>query len=626
MAFEKWPMLNRCLEQGSLTFIDCAFAESALKKINGEKQEHAALLAVLFALSRQGHMALDISHDGLQFALQLLGFEDRASIAQLIALGATSFPPEGISEGVVKIHFPLYERSFRRLQNNRPRQYLRPDIDHRPIILNPLENLSHLEGKQFLNTLSDNECPRAWICRLGNYHYLQKNWVYESEILKSLLHLSEHPPAIALSSVECDPRMNTAQRQAIELSLKNSLTLITGGPGTGKTFTAAELVKVCLTSCPGDQRSSFRILLTAPTGKAIAQLEGNLRRAVKEEAKVRAGTLHAILGIKAHAYEEEDITPLFADLIIVDECSMIDAKIFSRLLRSVRNGTRLVLIGDKDQLPPVEAGSIFADLLDSGRFPGVHLVECLRSDRSEILALAQAVKEGQADAALQMLVNPQAIDVSWSDLNASTQQCEMLWDRYGDRYSASYKEKPLPEELLGGLGKFSLLSCMRQGPLGVDAVNRYFLHQSMRRVSQDTWWVAPIMITRNDHALELYNGDVGFLVRKVTSDFSLRLFYIDDYALFSDRKGGYRQITALALNAYEYSYCISVHKSQGSEYDEAVVLMPEGSELFGREVLYTAITRARRKVIVAANQELLRKAIAFSSRKISGLGVRLSSF
>lgn len=572
MIFEKWPLLNRCLQRGSLAFVDCAFADSVLKKLNSDKEDHAAFLAVLFALSRQGHMTLDVTHDALHFALQLLAIEDHASLAKLILSGAASFPPEGIA---------------------------------------------------------DNDSPKTWICRLGNCYYLQKNWVYESNILKSLKRLSMNPPAIAFPAFHLDPCMNAAQRLAVELSLKNSLTFLTGGPGTGKTFTAAQIAKVCLTSCSIDQKSSFRILLTAPTGKAVSQLEGNIRRALKEEGNIRVGTLHAILGIKAHFHEEEEITPLFADLIIVDECSMIDAKIFSKLLMSVPNGARLILIGDKDQLPPVEAGSIFADLLDTGKFPAAHLRECLRSDRSEILAFAQAIKEGQADVALELLTNHQTTDVLWTDLQDAlitpARQCAVLWDQYKDRFPLPHGQRPLPEMLLCSLGHFSLLSCMRQGPLGVDAINQYFLHQAIRQVPENNWWIAPIMITRNDHELELYNGDVGFLVRQVTRDFSLRQFYLDDYALFSDRKGGYRQIAALAINAFEYSYCLSVHKSQGSEYDEAVVLVPQSSELFGREVLYTAVTRARCKVTIAASQELLLRAIANSSRKISGVSARLQA-
>lgn len=568
-TWERWPMLNRCLEQGSLSFIDLAFANSILKKVDPDnaKEEHAALLAALFALSRQGHLMLDISNEALHVALHLLAVEDVGSFAEVLQRGAASFP------------------------------------------------LQAMTG------------PCAWICRFGSYYYLQKNWVHESKIIESLARLSKSSLRIALSIQQTNPCLNEAQATAVSKGLSNSLSFLTGGPGTGKTFTAAELVKACLSSLPLDKKSQFRIILTAPTGKAVAQLERNLTRALEEKIDVRAGTLHAILGIKAHVQEEEELIPLFADLIIVDECSMIDVRIFSRLLMSVPSGARLILIGDKDQLPPVEAGSIFADLLGASIYPATYLTECLRSDCSEILNFARSIKEGNVDAALQCLSEKNTINITWTDLKeghyASSLQCAKLWDDCHDRFPSYFTENPLAGSLLNEIGAFGLLSCMRQGPLGVDAVNRYFLNQYLEQAPQNVWWVAPVMITRNDYELELYNGDLGFLVRKVTPDFSLKQLHLCDYVLFRDRKGGYRQIAALALSAFEYSYCLSVHKSQGSEYDEAWILMPRGSELFGREVLYTAITRARSKVAIAASMDLLRQTITNSSRKISGLSARL---
>jgi exodeoxyribonuclease V alpha subunit len=414
--------------------------------------------------------------------------------------------------------------------------------------------------------------------------------------------------------------LNAAQREAVEKGMRHSLSFLTGGPGTGKTFTAIELLKACLSSLPPDQRRHFRIVLTAPTGKAVAQLEGNLRRAIGQEAQVRSATLHAILGIRPYANEEE-IQPLFADLIIVDECSMIDAKIFSRLLACVQSGSRLILIGDKDQLPPVEAGSVFADLLDSGVFLVTQLSECLRSDRLEILSLAKYIREGNAEEALAFL--SASGDIEWVDLEEGKQSVSQiyayLWKRCKNQFPSTFLEKPAPEQILGMLGTFSILSCTRQGPLGVDAVNQYFLNQYLKDAVQGAWWVAPFMITRNDHELQLFNGDLGVIIRRVGPEFSLKQFHSDDYALFHDRQGGFRQISALALCAFEYSYCLSVHKSQGSEYDQALVLIPEGSEQFGREVLYTAVTRAKSKVSLAGSQAVIRQLIAASSRKISGL-------
>ncbi len=556
------------LKKGSLALIDLAFAKSVLKKLGSTQEEHIALLAVLFALSRQGHLTLDLSADGLITSLKLLEIEDIDFFAKLIRKGAETFPQQGIADAPT--------------------------------------------GR-----------PNTGICRFGNYFYLQKNWVYESEILVNLERLKNSLPAIALSAWTFDPRLNDAQKRAVDNGMRNSLSLLTGGPGTGKTFTAAELVKACLFSLPPDQRSHYRIILTAPTGKAVAQLEGNLRKAIGDEAQVRSGTLHSILGIKLHAHDDE-AKPLFADLVVVDECSMIDAKIFSRLVASVTSGVRLVLIGDKDQLPPVEAGSVFADLIDTGIFPATELSESLRSDRTEILSLAKYIREGKAEEALSFLSENKEIE--WTDLEEEKKSIPQLyahlWARCKDRFPSPYLEKPTPEQLMGRLGGFSILSCMRQGSLGVDAVNQYFLSQYLKLAAEGTWWVAPLMMTRNDHELQLFNGDLGVVVRKVIPNFSLRQFHSEDYTLFHDRKGGFRQIPALALNAFEYCYCLSVHKSQGSEYDEALILVPKGSESFGREVLYTAVTRARRKVSLAGSKEILRGAIAISSRKLSGIKER----
>ncbi|MBS0604765.1 MAG: exodeoxyribonuclease V subunit alpha [Verrucomicrobia bacterium] len=567
--FERWATLKKCSEQGSLAFVDLAFAASVLKKLGSDQEEHAALLAILFALSRQGHLTLDISVDALAHSLKQLGIVEIPTMSQLLLRGASTFPHQAIAD-------------------------------------NPQGRCS------------------AWICRLQNQYYLQKNWMYETAILSHLERLCGKTPSIVLSKWTSDGRLNSTQKQAVAKGIENSVSFLTGGPGTGKTFTASEIVKACLSSLDAEQKKHFRIILAAPTGKAVAQLEGNLRKALGAETSFRSGTLHSILGIKGSLHEEE-ITPLYADLIIVDECSMIDAKIFSRLLASVLDGARLILIGDKDQLPPVEAGSIFADLLDANVYPATQLTECLRSDRAEILTLAKYIQAGSSEAALEFLgANP---DIEWTDLEeerkTSSQLAAELWNRCKDRFPSAFSETPSLEQLMARLGAFSILSCMRKGPLGVDALNRYFLNQYLKAAVDGAWWAAPIMIARNDHALELYNGDLGFLVRKVSSDFSLRHFHVDDYALFHDRKGGYRRISALALSSFEYSYCLSVHKSQGSEYDEALILVPTGSELFGREVLYTAVTRARRKVSIAGAKPLLLQAIAISSRKISGLSVRL---
>ncbi len=556
-AFEQWGTLSKMLKNGSFSYVDLAFAESVLKQAGNSQEHSAALLAALFALSRQGHLALDASEEALPFALQCLNVEKQDPFVSLLQEGIQAFTPS------------------------------------------------------------------LWVCREGNHFYLQKNWTQESQILFHLDRLCRSAPLVHNGDWAPDPRLNQRQKQAVESGMQHALSLWTGGPGTGKTFTAASLVKACIGATASDHKEPLRLILTAPTGKAASHLEGQL---MKEGLKVhiRSGTLHSILGMKSY-FQEGDPDPLFADLIIVDECSMIDAKIFARLLASVQTGTRCVLIGDKDQLPAVEAGSIFADLLDLRVYPTTELTQCLRSESAEILSLAQSIKEGNANQVLASLRMQE--EVKWIDLEeekkSPSQFYTLFWERYQHKFTSSFAQRPTPNQILKHLGEFSILSCVRGGPLGVDALNSYFLNQSLKSVKQDAWWVAPIMVTRNDYDLQLFNGDLGCIVRRFSEDFSMRQFSIDDCALFLDRKEGFKQIPALALNAFEYSFCQSIHKSQGSEYDEVLILIPKGSEVFGREVLYTAVTRAKKKVALAGSQEVLLQATLRSSRKTSGLKSRL---
>ncbi len=563
-SFEKWPTLHQLLKEGSLSFIDLAFAECVLKGLKSAEESHAALLSCLFALSRQGHLILDLDH--LEESLAPLDIPDCAPLSSLLCLGAKHFPKEGIA-----------------------------------------------------TPTSSENTPSAWICRYGSYLYLQKNWVYESEILTHLQRLNTYPPALCLSPGPLNAQLNPMQQEAVKKALCHSLSLLTGGPGTGKTFTAAEIVTTCLASLPD---KPYTILLTAPTGKAVAQLEANLKQATFGKATLRSGTLHAILELRPHIYEK-NTRPLLADLIIVDECSMIDANIFSKLLASIPSGARVVLIGDKDQLPPIEAGSIFADLIEIPTLPSTQLTQSLRSDRTEILSLARFVQEGKADAAIELLSSKTAVE--WIDLNKQENPINSysyLWNRYKDCFPSHFLHKPTPEQLLDQLGSFSILSCMRHGALGVESINAYFLCQTLSQAQTGTFWTAPIIITKNDPDLGLFNGDLGVIVRKITPDFSTKTLSEHDIALFRDRRGGYRQIAALALNAFEYNYALSVHKSQGSEYDQVLILMPKGSDCFGKEVIYTALTRARHKVALAGCQDILRASMAKSSRKKSGIQAR----
>jgi exodeoxyribonuclease V alpha subunit len=402
------------------------------------------------------------------------------------------------------------------------------------------------------------------IIRLDNLLYFQKNWVFETRFFEQIKRLS----AFSAEPIPHEPSdLNPEQAEAVRSSLHSGFSLITGGPGTGKSYTAARIASACL-------KQGLKIEVAAPTGKAAARLEEGLSRIGLPKDSFRCRTLHALLGIRNASDLNREGTWIPADLLLVDECSMIDARLFAYLLASIQQGTRVILMGDPDQLPPVESGSFFADLVAIAPtlgIPSTHLKTCMRSDRLDILTLAQAMKEGKE-------VKPH-LDLG---LEASRPEVfyEKLWEYVQNRFAEG--------------GDFQILCCIRKGPYGVDAINQ-FLSERLRAPS------APILITRTDAKLGVYNGDTGTL-------------YPDRATLSSGLT-----LPAVALPAYEYAYCLSVHKSQGSEYKDVLLIIPSGSETFGREVLYTAVTRARETIAIAAHPDALARALHTTTRRRSGL-------
>ncbi len=378
-----------------------------------------------------------------------------------------------------------------------------------------------------------------YIRQHGGLFYLEKNYTYETRILERLQQLSFSVTPIPLPE---NTGLTEEQEEAIKLALSNTITLIEGGPGTGKTFLTSQLVRAF----------GPNVILMAPTGKAALRLKQFNPEAI-------CGTLHAILGIKSPRHLARGSSFVKADLIIVDESSMIDAKLFAFFLSSIEIGQRVVFLGDGNQLPPVDSGSLFGDLVDL--LPTAHLKKCLRSDRVEIVQKAQDVLAGKT-------------------------------------ITADY---PLSEEII--LKHTCILSPIREGPFGVNVLNKKILH---RKMSKGEAQQIPIMITKTDYEAELYNGEMGILHKT--------------YAEFNGRK-----IPVGNLPPYELGYVLTVHKSQGNEFDDVLVVLPPGSEAFGREVLYTAITRARHSVKICSDAETLEKTISRSSRRRSGLKSRFYS-
>ncbi len=551
--FSHWPLLESLLEQGVFCYLDLYFAK---KMLPSGSENQALLLAVLFSISRQGHIALHLENISLQKQLRTVGLVDIS-----------------------------HERIFSALQTL-------PDtlIDR---------NTQDMHKLIYLDK---------------NYLYLQKYRAQENQIFSSLLNLLGNKKSLYEAPKQLNG-LNLEQKQAVFLALTHTFSLVIGGPGTGKTFTAAQII---LQAC---MQKDSRILLTAPTGKAVAQLENSLQK-ILPSLSWQSGTLHAILN-KA---QKQNI-PLLADIILIDESSMIDASLFAKLLPLIRTDSHVILIGDQNQLPPVESGSIFADLVEIAPFLQISLTELkkvLRSDSPAILQFSQAICRSDAKKTAQLL---QEQKIQWIDLSDGLSH-EKIWDLCQKKIPPySFSSPPDPHQLIPYIDCFRLLSCMRQGPLGVDALNQFLLKKTFESTPLHNLWVFPILIQRNSPDQDLYNGDSGILVRQKTASIIDKQLKSTDYALFYSRqdKQEYRKIDALALPAFEAGYCLSVHKSQGSECDEIVIVLPTGSSVFGREVLYTAVTRARKEVCLITSMQTLTETLNHSSYKVSGLKSRIKT-
>ncbi len=404
------------------------------------------------------------------------------------------------------------------------------------------------------------------------------------------------------------------------------LLIISGGPGTGKTTTVTRLLADLIAA--GTQPA--RILLAAPTGKAAMRMQESIRDTRQREnitcpMPETASTLHRLLGYIPNrvGFRHHADNPLPADVVIVDEASMIDISLMTHLFEAVPPQAKLILLGDKDQLASVETGSIFRDLC-SGEALAAHMLLLQTSyrfkDADGIGQLAQAIREADEQRFLEVLASADFADVT---LDESQAGLDANWLRHGwQDYVAAIKVGEL-EGIFRAFNALRILTPLRQGRLGVESLNVWVDGVMQRQLPPHEnafrpWYVGrPVMVTQNDYRQNLFNGDIGIALPNELGE--LRVWFPTGEA------GQYRAVAPIRLPAHETAWAMTIHKSQGSEFTRVLLILPEAEDLplLGRELLYTAVTRAKQGIHILASRAMLGKALRQVAPPASQLQERL---
>ncbi len=502
--------------------------------------------------------------------------------------------------------------------------------------------------------------------------YLRRYFDYERRLASCLMSRVRRGPIAsseegvlrarldALFGVQPEPDW---QKLAVALALQRRFTVVSGGPGTGKTTIVAALL-----ACILEENPACRVALAAPTGKAAARMLEALRLCaqsfpsrIRQRMPGESHTIHRLLGITGEPgrYRHNAENPLALDALVVDEASMLDLALAVRLAEALPENARLVLLGDKDQLAAVEAGAVFSELCvdpaltrpcaDSlARVTGIPaaaivppaparaspladtVVWLTRSHRfapeSGIGRLAAEVNAGEADRALERMTSCADHSVRWledgsEELGEQARRC--LADGYAmylDALRLHPDDKPAVFE---AFDRFRVLCALRESGRGAERLNaladeyvRAALNHTLDPGGASPWYPGrPVMVMRNDYALGLYNGEVGICLPD--EDGQPKVW-------FPSTAGGYRAVAPIRLPEHETAYAMTVHKAQGSQYGSVLFVLPaRRSRIAVRELIYTAITRATRSVAIAGSASVFASACSRPTLRHSGLITRM---
>ncbi len=471
----RWPLLNQLVQYEAFEFIDYLVAEKLLENYPDLTEEIVILFCHLSLASRKGHLCVKINeHEILPAPSELwVNSDENAEITPSQLLQKVR---EAVLHGTKK---------------------LPPNL---------VVDVTKMSREHF---------PSTPLCSFEDLYYFQKYWIYETRILEHLLKLLKHSPSIKIEGpVELEGLL-PEQIQAIECALEASLTIISGGPGTGKTYTAGQLIGFFCQKLSLDDLKRYQIVLAAPTGKAASNLQKSLKNALKNTdiaQPIQTKTLHSLLGIKKNGSRTSEKGKILADLIVVDECSMIDVRMMGDLLEAIKPGARLILLGDHQQLPSIEAGSLFSELINllkNDKY--VHFLrKCLRIELKSILDLAEHVNQGRSLDVLESLKTGSE-EIQYTAFNDSKNLHDIqlkLLARAKNRFLAwqASSWQNSEQSLLEKSGHFRILTSLRKGPLGVDELNNLFFHHLLKSAKKEVPFPVPIMLVQNESRLGLFNG------------------------------------------------------------------------------------------------------------------------
>ncbi len=604
-------LLNQLLQQnGNFSSLDLHFAEF-IQRLDGRASDEVYLAAALVSRwNRQGHICVDLK-----------------------ALAGVSLPA---TVPDVELRCPSLEDWVAALRSSNT---VGKPGEFKPLVLDSRHKL-----------------------------YLHRYWDYQERLAISIVQramrttahlnlerarelLDRYFPPGAAAEVDW-------QRLAALTALYQDFCVISGGPGTGKTTAIVRIMAFLL-----DYFSvqPLRIALATPTGKAAMRLQEAIRLAksqlpcseiIKQQMPETAATIHRLLGAIPNSpyFRHHAQNPLPVDVMIVDEASMVDLALMAKLLQALPDSARLILVGDKDQLASVEAGAVLGDICDTGNAhpysiefyqrvndvspcpipqppeigEAAALQDCIiqlqKSYRfgrdSGIGAVSRAVNRGDGTAALQILQGSDFPDVQWIDLPPPRALAGHLKELIITNYRP-YLQAETPQEAFDRFDRFRILCALREGPYGVATINAIIetALQEAGLIRPDRLWYAgrPVMISVNSYELNLFNGDVGIALPDPEAQGELRVFFVAaDQTL--------RKFHPLRLPPHETVYAMTVHKSQGSEFDHVLLLLPDReSPVLTRELIYTGITRARKSVTIWATAPVFLTGVSRRIERTSGL-------